>query len=64
MNFLGRNGLVDVGLDVEYAPVVETTNTIVNQKNMIKTTSNLRDKSSLARPQLRALASAVCQGHL
>ena len=61
MQFLRRNHLVDVGLDVDYTPVVDAWNAVVNEKNRIKSIANLRIKSTLSRPQLRVLASAVCQ---
>ena len=61
MEFLRCNNLVDVGLDFEYAPVLEAWNSVVNEKNKINSICNLRVKASLSRPQLRALASAVCE---
>ena len=61
MDFLRCNNLVDVGLDLQYAPVIEAWNSVVNEKNKINSICNLRVKASLSRPQLRALASAVCE---
>ena len=59
MQFLRCNHLVDVGLDVDYTPVVDAWNAVVSEKNRIKSIANLRIKSTLSRPQLRVLASAV-----